>query len=130
MPKGDRGRGSFKDYGYNLTANNKRVTITLADSDPRQDELLAIADSGEATLETAISPRSMEQERVDAPIDVRLFTGRRVSGVVGVVPRGLESIIDDTLRRLDDRGDKPRIPAKITGKRGAYRVQLLMGLVR
>lgn len=130
LPKADRGRGSFDDYDYNLVAKNKRITLTLADSDPRQDELRTIAESGELTAETAMSPRSIEQERVDAPMEVRLFTGRRVSGVVGVVPRGLESVIDQNLRRLEDRGDKPRIPARITGKSGAYRVVLDMGAIR
>ena len=61
---------------------------------------------------------------------VRLFTGRRVSGVVGSIPRGLESVIDETLRRLDDKGEKARIPARIVGKPGALRVQLLMGALR
>ncbi|HEX7835769.1 MAG TPA: hypothetical protein VF479_09905, partial [Pseudolysinimonas sp.] len=80
---GDRGSGSFNDYDYNLVARNKRVTITLAESDPCQDELRTILESGETRAETAISPRTIEQERVDAGIPVRLFTGRRVSGVVG-----------------------------------------------
>lgn len=123
----DLGAGSFKDYGYDLRPRNKRVTMTLAGSDPHQDELRAIVETGETTAETAISPRTIEQERVDAPIEVRLFTGRRVSGVVGSIPRGLESVIDETLRRLDDAGEKVRIPAIIVGKPGALRVQLQMG---
>lgn len=126
----DRGSGSFNDYGYDLVPRNRRVTITLAASDPHQEELRAIAETGELEAETAISPRSIEQERVDAPIEVRLFTGRRVSGVVGSIPRGLESVIDETLRRLDDRGEKVRIPARIVQKRGVYRVELLMGRLR
>lgn len=130
LPRGDRGKGSFDDYSYGLNAKNARVTMTLAQSDPHQDELRAIVETGELSAETAISPRSIEQERVDAPIEVRLFTGRRVSGVVGTVPRGLESVVDETLRRLDDRGEKVRIPVKIVGKPGAWRVQLLMGAVR
>ncbi len=130
LPKGDRGKGSFDDYSYGLTARNARITMTLADSDPHQHELRQIVESGDAELETAMSPRTIEQERVDAGLEVRLFTGRRVSGVVGSIPRGLESVIDETLRRLEDRGDKPRIPARITGKPGAYRVELLMGRVR
>jgi hypothetical protein len=130
LPKGDRGSGSFNDYGYDLVPRNRRVVITLADSDPHQDELRTIAETGELEAETAISPRSIEQERVDAPIEVRLFTGRRVSGVVGSVPRGLESVVDETLRRLDDRGEKVRIPARIVQKRGVYRVELLMGRLR
>jgi hypothetical protein len=130
LPKGDRGRGSFDDYDYNLSPKNKRVTITLAGSDPCQDELRAIVESGELEAETAISPRTIEQERVDADIPVRLFTGRRVSGVVGTIPRGLESVVDETLRRLDDRGEKVRIPARVTGKPGVWRVELLMGVLK
>ena len=126
----DLGDGSFNDYVYDLRPKNARVTMTLANSDPHQDELRAILESDDVTAETAISPRSMEQERVDAPIEVRLFTGRRVSGVVGTIPRGLESIIDETLRRLDDRGEKVRIPAVIVGKPGALRVKLLMGKLK
>jgi hypothetical protein len=130
LPRGDRGTGTFDDYDYNLVAKNKRITMTLADSDPCQDELRAILESGETQAETAMSPRTIEQERVDAGMPVRLFTGRRVSGVVGSIPRGLESVIDETLRRLDDAGEKVRIPARIVGKPGALRVQLLMGALR
>jgi len=126
----DLGKGSFDDYVYDLRPKNARVTITLAGSDPHQDELRGIVETGELTAETAISPRTIEQERVDAPIEVRLFTGRRVSGVVGSIPRGLESVIDETLRRLDDRGEKVRIPALVVGKPGALRVQLLMGKLK
>jgi hypothetical protein len=130
LPKGDRGKGTFDDYDYNLVAKNKRITITLADSDPHQDELRTILESGETEAETAMSPRTIEEERVDAGMPVRLFTGRRVSGVVGSIPRGLESVIDETLRRLDDAGEKARIPARIVGKPGALRVQLLMGVLK
>jgi hypothetical protein len=130
LPRGDRGTGSFDDYDYNLAAKNKRITMTLADSDPYQDELRTIVESGETQAETAMSPRTIEQERVDAGMPVRLFTGRRVSGVVGSIPRGLESVIDETLRRLDDAGEKVRIPARIVGKPGALRVQLLMGALK
>ena len=126
----DLGKGSFDDYAYDLRPKNRRVTMTLAGSDPHQDELRAIVETGELQAETAISPRSIEQERVDAPIEVRLFTGRRVSGVVGSIPRGLESVIDETLRRLDDQGEKVRIPAEIVGKAGEWRVRLLMGRLK
>jgi hypothetical protein len=129
LPRSDRGAGSFNDYDYGLRARNKRISILLADSDPCQDELRAVVEAG-GEVETAISPRSQEQERVDAVIVVRLFTGRRVSGPVGSVPRGLESVVDETLRRLDDRTGKSRIPARIVKKGGAYRVELLMGAVR
>ena len=133
LPRNDRGAGDLNDYSYGLRARNRRVTILLADSDPCQDELRAVieaAGDGIGDLETAISPRSQEQERIDAPIVVRLFTGRRVSGPVGSVPCGLESVVDDTLRRLDDTIGKARIPARIVKKGGAYRVELLMGAVR
>lgn len=133
LPRTDRGAGSLNDYDYGLRARNRRVTIMLADSDPCQDELRAVveaASDGAGDLETAISPRSQEEERVDAAIVVRLFTGRRVSGPVGSVPRGLESVVDETLRRLDDTVGKARIPARVVQKGGRYRVELLMGAVR
>ncbi len=127
---GDRGNGSFNDYGYDLVAKNKRITIVLAGSSAYQDELAAVLESGDSAIETAMPARTIEQERVDAEIEVRLFSGRRVSGVVGVVPRGLESVVDENVRRLDGRGDKPRIPVRITGKPGSYRVELQMGAIR
>jgi hypothetical protein len=130
LPKSDRGRGDFNDYTFGLAARNKNITMVLANSDPFQDELRAVVEAGESQMETAISARSIEQERIDAPIEVRLFTGRRVSGPVGSVPRGLESIVDETLRRLDDTVGKARIPVRITQKSGKYRVELLMGSVR
>jgi hypothetical protein len=130
LPRDDRGFGSFDDYVYNLLPRNKRVTIVLAGSSPHQQELRELAESGSSEFETAISPRSIEAERVDAPIEVRLFTGRRVSGVVGSVPRGLESVIDENLRRLDDKGVKARIPVRIDKKREGYRVVLLMGALK
>lgn len=131
LPKGDRGFASFDDFDFRLTPKNGRVTMTLAGSDPYQDELRAIVESGEAEgAETAISPRSQADERVDAPVPVRLFLGRRVSGVVGSIPRGYESLIDENLRRIDDRGQKVRIPVVIEHKRGAYRVVLQLGKTR
>ena len=130
LPREDRGFGSFDDYVYNLAPRNKRVTIVLANSDPYQDELREIAASGESHIETAISPRTLQAEGQDAPIEVRLFTGRRVSGPVGMVPRGLESVVDENLRRLDDKGLKARIPVRIDQKREGYRVVLLMGALK
>lgn len=130
FPKNDRGFGDFDDYVYNLEPRGKRTKMTLANSNPYQDELRELAASGAESIETAISPRTLEQERVDAPIEVRLFTGRRVSGVVGSVPRGLESVIDENLRRLDMRGVKARIPARIDQTRDGYRVVLLMGAIK
>ncbi|WP_166869184.1 MULTISPECIES: hypothetical protein [unclassified Salinibacterium] len=130
LPREDRGFGSFDDYVYNLEPRSKRTTMVLAGSDPHQDEIAKILESGAETIETAISPRTLDQERVDAPIEVRLFTGRRVSGVVGTIPRGLESVIDENLRRLDTRGLKQRIPVRIDKKREGYRVVLLMGALK
>ncbi|TXK19807.1 hypothetical protein [Homoserinibacter sp. GY 40078] len=130
LPRDDRGFGSFDDYIYDLAPRNKRVTLVLANSNPHQDALREIFESEQEGVETAISPRSLEAERVDAPIEVRLFTGRRVSGVVGSVPRGLESVIDETLRRLDGSGKKARIPARVEKRREGYRVVLLMGSLK
>ena len=131
LPKSDRGFGSFDDYDYRLRPKNGRVTMTLAGSDAHQDELKAIVQNGEhEDAETAVSPRSMADERVDAHIPVRLFLGRRVSGVVGSIPRGFESLIDENIRRIEDRGSKPRIPVRIEHKKGAYRVVLLLGKTR
>lgn len=128
LPKDDRGSGSFDDYVGVLMPKNKNVTIRLANSDPCQDELAALAAEDPETLTTATPARSLDDERVDAPIEVRIFSGRRVSGVVGTVPRGLESIYDETVRRLDGRGAKPRIPvAVVKTKRHGYRLDLLIG---
>lgn len=131
LPRDDRGFGSFDDYVYDLGPRSKRTTMVLANSNPFQDELRELAGlaAGEQ-LETAVSARSLKAEGQDAPIEVRLFTGRRVSGPVGMVPRGLESVIDENLRRLEDRGLKPRIPARIEKRREGYRVVLLMGALK
>ena len=134
LSKDDRGSGSFDNYVGVLVPKNKKVTIRLADSARFQDELTALAalaaDDPE-TLTTATPARSLDDERVDAPIEVRIFSGRRVSGVVGVVPRGLESIYDEAVRRLDGRGNKPRIPvAVVQTKKHGYRLDLLIGLTK
>jgi hypothetical protein len=125
--RNDRGKGSFGDYRYGLNPNNARVRMRLAGSNPYQDALRELAESGAAPLETAISRRSQQQDAEDAPIEVRLFTGSRVSGPVGWIPRGLESVVDETLSRLDIAGRKQRIPAQIVSKGGLYRVELLIG---
>jgi len=130
LPRDDRGFGSFDDYVYDLRPRSKRTTIVLANSNPYQDELRELAESGETGIETAISPRTVQAEGKDAPIEVRLFTGRRVSGPVGMVPRGLESVVDENLRRLDDKGLKVRIPVRIEHTRAGYRVVLLMGALK
>lgn len=128
LPKDDRGSGSFDDYVGVLVPKNKNVTIRLANSAPCQDELAALAADDPEALTTATPARSIDDERIDAPIEVRIFSGRRVSGVVGTVPRGLESIYDEAVRRLDGRGSKPRIPvAVVQTKRNGYRLDLLLG---
>jgi hypothetical protein len=106
------------------------VRLRLAGSNPHQHALQDIVESAASPIETAISRRTTEQERVDAPIEVRLFTGSRVSGPVGIVPRGLEAIVDEALSRLDKLGRKQRIPVAIVRKGGRYRVELLMGETR
>lgn len=128
--RGDEGKGSFNNYKYDLLPNNRRVRVRLAGSNPNQQAIKDIVDSGATPLETAISRRTTEQERVDAPIEVRLFTGSRVSPPVGIVPRGLESIVDEALSRLDKLGRKQRIPVEIVRKGGKYRVELVMGETR
>ncbi len=127
LPKTDRGSGSFDDYVGVLVPKNKKVTIRLANSDPHQDELAALAGEDPEVLSTATPARTLDQERVDAPIEVRVFSGKRVSGVVGVVPRGLESLYDEAVRRLDGRGAKPRIPVAVVQTKHGYRLDLLMG---
>lgn len=128
--KRDRGSGSLKDYAYNLVPRSRKTVIRLAGSDGYQDELRTINENDDGELETAISHRTIEEERVDAPIEVRLFTGRRVSGVVGIVPRGLEPAIEEALTRLDNAGKKARIPVNLVSTRNGLRVDLLMGATR
>ena len=130
VERNDRGKGSFSQYRYALMPNNPRVRIRLAASNPYQRELQEILDSGASPLETAFSRRSQQEDSVDAPIEVRLFTGTRVSGPVGFIPRGLESIVDEALSRLDLNSRKQRIPAVIVRSGGRLRVELLMGQTR
>lgn len=133
MPSHDRndlGKGSLRQYRGVLVPRNARVRIVLAGSNPHQQELRDIVESGAKPLETAISKRSQQQEGQDAEIEVRLFTGSRVSGPVGWIPRGLESVVDEALGRLDILGRKQRIPVEIVRKGGLYRVELLIGTTR
>ncbi|MGV8882277.1 MAG: hypothetical protein ACOH19_08985 [Rhodoglobus sp.] len=126
--RGDTGKGSFKDYRYGLAPNNARVRMRLAGSNPAQETLAALF--GEKGLETATQRRTQAQDAADEPIEIRLFTGARVSSPVGFVPRGLESVVDETFSRLDIAGKKQRIPVEIIRKGGLYRVELLMGETR
>jgi len=128
--RNDRGLGTLKPYRGVLTPTTRRVRIRLAGSNPYQDELRSIVETGATPLETAISRRSQQEEAIDAPIIVRLFTGSRVSGPVGSIPRGVESAVDEALSRLDRQGRKPRIPVEIIRKRGLYRVEVVIGETR
>ncbi len=123
----DSGSGKLSDYKYNLVPANKRVSIRLAGSDPYQEELASLVN--EENLLTFIAARTIEEERTDAPMPVRFFTGRRMSGIVGYVPRGLEPVIVEALTRLEGRSDN-RIPATIMKKGGRLRVVLRMGETR
>ena len=120
----DSGSGKLSEYNYGLAPRNKRVTMTLAGSDPFQQELADLL--AEDSLQTFINSRTIEEERTDAPMPVRFFTGRKMSGVVGYVPRGLEPVIMQALTRLEGRSNN-RIPASIVKKGGKLRVVLLMG---
>ena len=130
LDRNDLGAGSFKDYKYRLTPNNTRVRLRLAGSNAYQDELSRIVGSGAASLETAISRRTPQQDAVDEPIAVRVFSRTSVSGPVGWVPRGLEAVVDEAFSRLALAGRNQRIPVRIVNRRGIYRVDLLIGLTR
>ena len=130
LDRNDLGKGSLNQYRGVLRPINARVRIRLAGSNPHQQELRNIVDSGDTPLATAITRRNQQQEGADAEIEVRLFTGSRVSGPVGLIPRGLESTIDEALSRLDIKGLAQRIPVEIIQKRGLFRVELLIGTTR
>lgn len=133
MPTHDRndlGKGRLSQYRGVLVPAHARVRVRLAGSNPHQAELRTIVEAAATPLETAISRRTQQQEGQDAEIEVRLFTGSRVSGPVGWVPRGLESVIDEALSRLDIAGKKQRIPVEIVRSGGLYRVELLVGATR
>ena len=130
LDRNDLGKGSLNHYRGVLVPVNGKVRIRLAGSNEFQHELKNIVDSGETQQTTATGRRSQQQEGADTEIEVRLFTGSRVSGPVGRVPRGLESAVDEALSRLDIKGEKQRIPVEIIRKGGLYRVELLMGQTR
>ena len=127
LDRNDLGKGKLSEYRGVLVPANGRVRIRLAGSNPFQQELADIVASGASPLETATPRRSQQEEGQDAEIQVRLFTGSRVSGPVGWLPRGLESVYDEALSRLDIAGRKARIPVEIVRKGGLYRVELLIG---
>jgi hypothetical protein len=128
FPKGDQGRGSLDDYRFDLEPAKNDVVIRLAGCDPHQDLLQQAADA--ELVETAIARRTDEEERTDAPMPVRLFADGRILGPVGMVPRGLEAVVNETLSRLDTAGRKPRIPVEVVRTKQGLRVDLLMGETR
>lgn len=128
FPKGDQGNGSLGDYRFDLIPANHRATIRLAGSDPHQDVLATAA--GAEQVETAIGRRTDEEERTDAPMPVRLFVDGRILGPVGMVPRGLEGVVNEAISRLEMSGRKPRIPVEIVRTRHGLRVDLLLGPTR
>ncbi len=123
----DDGKGKLGQYRYDLIPANGRVTMTLAGSDPFQDELAKFQGSGE--LQAFIGKRTIEEERTDAPVAVRIFADSRMSGIVGYVPRGLEAAVFEALTRLEKIG-KTRIPARVDRSRVGLRLVLLMGKTR
>lgn len=124
----DAGKGNLNDYRYSLVPNNRKVTITLAECDAHQDEIAKLP-VGEP-IQSFISPRTAEEERTDAPIAVRFFVDSRMTGVMGMVPRGLEPAVIEALVRLDGTSRAQRIPARVDKTRSGLRVVLLMGETR
>ncbi|WP_210478828.1 hypothetical protein [Naasia sp. SYSU D00948] len=128
FPKSDAGKGSLDDFRYDLIPKNGRVTIRLAGSDPHQDLLRPLVGAEEIT--TAGGQRTVEEEKADAPIQVRLFFERRVIGPVGTVPRGLEAVVLEALSRLEQSGKPTRIPVEVVDTKQGVRVDLLIGKTR
>lgn len=126
----DAGRGSLADYHYNLRPKKNDTVIRVADSDPNQAEIQRALELGSEELWAMIPRRGIEEERTDAPMPVRIFQSGRVSGVVGIVPRGLEAPVDDALGRLAESGKPPRIRVSIVNTRGGLRVDLRIGETR
>jgi hypothetical protein len=126
--RSDSGRGSLNDYSYGLVPKKASTVIQLAGSDQYRGEIekyLSVDD-----VQAFVSRRTLEEERTDAPIAVRLFVDRGMSGIVGWVPRGLEPAVLEAIARLEEQSKTVRIPVAIIAKRGALRVELLMGLTR
>ena len=127
-PKTDAGAGSLDDYQYALQPKSAKTVIRLAGSDPYQADLASLIGQGDIT--TAGGQRTAEEERTDAPMHIRLFTGTKVTGIVGTVPRGLEGAVSEALSRLEQRGEKVRIPARVVQTKQGLRVEVLIGLTR
>lgn len=127
LPSDDRGSGTLDDYDYELRPKRRGETLLgLAGSRPHQDELTRVLALGDGDVSAVIPRRTPEEDRVDAPMPVRLFAAQRPSALVGFVPRGLENVVDAALARLSEAGASPRIPARIVKARGGLRVHLLM----
>ncbi|MBF4463553.1 MULTISPECIES: hypothetical protein [unclassified Rathayibacter] len=128
LPRNDRGSGALDDYDYELRPRARRgdTLLGLADSLPRQEELARVLALAGEDVSAVVPRRTLEEERVDAPMPVRLFANQRPSDVVGFVPRGLENVVDAALARLAEAGKPARIPARIATTKGGLRVTLLM----
>jgi hypothetical protein len=123
----DIGSGSLADYTFNLLPRFTSVIVRIAGSAPFQAELAQLSASPSPPGEAFVERRRPAEDRVDAPMPVRLWIGSELSGVVGFVPRGLEAPVDACLGRLSDRGTGPRIPCSIVSTRHGVRVDLGMG---
>lgn len=123
----DAGAGSLADYTYSLFPRFTNVTLRVAGSMPFQDELHELRDAPVPPHEAFVERRRPAEDRIDAPMPVRLWAGSELSGIVGFVPRGLEAPVDACLGRLSDRGKGPRIPCTIVSTRHGLRVDLGMG---
>jgi hypothetical protein len=123
----DSGAGSLADYTYNLFPRFTNVTLRVAGSMPFQSELAQLRESRDSPTEAFVERRPPAEDRIDAPMPVRLWMGPELSGVIGFVPRGLEAPVDACLGRLSDRGKAPRIPCAIIVTRHGLRVELGMG---
>ncbi|GAB3030982.1 hypothetical protein GCM10027052_04230 [Parafrigoribacterium mesophilum] len=129
-PKSDAGSGSLDQYAFNLVPKNGRVKVQLAGSDPYQEELARVRNTGADSIEVFFADRTVEEERTDAAMPARIFTSSRMSGIVGYVPRGLEPVILEAMARLASAGRSTRIPAEIADTKRGLRVTLLMGATR
>ncbi|KJC65465.1 hypothetical protein TZ00_00915 [Agreia bicolorata] len=123
----DAGSGSLADYTYGLFPRFTNVVVRVAGSMPFQSELVELRSSPIPPTEAFVERRPPAEDRVDAPMPVRLWAGSELSGVVGFVPRGLEAPLDACLGRLSDRGKGPRIPCSIASTRHGLRIDLHMG---
>jgi len=124
----DSGKGDLKDYGYDFVPRNRNVIIQLAGSDARQGILAPLPNNSE--VQAFVARRTVEEERTDAPLPVRLFLDSRVTDIVGMVPRGLEPVVFEAMSRLEESGKPTRIPALVVHTRHGVRLNLLMGSLR